>query len=379
MTAERQGGVVVLAVDKFKGSLSADEVSAALSRGLTAANPRLDVVSHPVSDGGEGIVPLLTRFGYQPRTVEVADPLGRQVPARLAISGRSAVVELAEASGLWRLPEAERDPHITSTGGAGELIRAALDAGARTVLVAVGGSATSDGGAGLLQALGARLSDAQGHPLPPGAAALAQLHELDLNGLDPRLADTTITVACDVDNPLLGPDGAVRTFAEQKGAQPQDLDGLESALQRWADVVEQHVGRTFRNLPGTGAAGGASFALAAVLGGHLTSGIDLFLDVTGFRDVARRAQLVVTGEGSLDLQSLRGKAPVGVARAAAEVGVPVIAVVGRSKVSAEQAQEAGITRVHTLLERAGDPETSMRDAAQLLTEVGRDIATELLP
>ncbi|HEX5595431.1 MAG TPA: glycerate kinase [Micromonosporaceae bacterium] len=377
LSGGREGQVVVIAVDKFKGSLSADEVAEALSRGLADGAAPVEVVSHPVSDGGEGMVPLLTRFGYEQRTVAVSDPLGRRVPAQLALSGRSAVVELAEASGLWRLAEDERDPRVTCSGGTGELILAAVAAGARDVLVAVGGSATSDGGAGLLRALGVSAYDAQGRPLPPGAAALAGLQELDLDGLDPRLADVTVTVACDVDNPLLGPAGAVHTFAAQKGARPQDLDGLESALRRWADVVEDKVGGTFRNVPGTGAAGGTAFALAAVLNGRLTSGIDVFLQVTGFRQLARQARLVITGEGSLDLQSLRGKAPIGVARAATEAGVPVIAVVGRSDVSAEQTREAGFARVYSLLERAGDAETSMREATRLLVDVGREIAMEL--
>ncbi|WP_448627807.1 glycerate kinase [Geodermatophilus sp. URMC 64] len=363
-------GTVVVCLDKFRGSLTAVEACAALVRGLEAAGAR--ALALPVADGGEGTVAAAVSAGMGAISRRVSGPAGEPVEAVLAVSREHAVVELAEASGLHLL--GERQPLTATTRGTGELIRAALDLGCRSVVLGVGGSATTDGGAGLLEALGARLRDADGRPLPPGGAALRDLAELDLSGLDPRLADTELTLASDVDNPLLGPAGATAVFGPQKGATPDDVAVLEAGLTRWAEQVAAATGRDLADQPGAGAAGGTGFAALAVLGARMRPGIDVVLDAVGADRALAGAALVVVGEGKLDEQSLAGKAPVGVARRTPP-GVPVVAVCGDCTVPAERLREVGIGGAHTLLDEAGgDRDRAMADAAELLERIGRRLA-----
>lgn len=362
---------VVVAPDKFKGSLRAEEVADALTEVL-ARSPRVEVVNHPVADGGEGTVALALAAGFEPVAVEVTGPLGQSVEATFALRDDTAVLEMASAAGLGLLP-GPPDPDgawRATTYGVGELILAAVDRGATRVIVGVGGSATTDGGAGAVEALG---TDVAALGVPPHRP------EAPRAGLDPRLAEVDILVACDVDNPLLGPAGAAAVYAPQKGADPRRVAALESRLAGWADAVAAATGEDLRDLPGAGAAGGLSFGLAALAGARLVPGTDLLLELTGFDAVAASADLVIVGEGSLDAQSLRGKGPVGVARAAAKRGTTVIAVAGRNELAATECEAAGLRAVYALSDLERDPAVSMRDARRLLSTVAHTIAEDWLP
>ncbi|MGY1592235.1 glycerate kinase [Geodermatophilus sp. SYSU D00708] len=371
---------IVLAPDKFKGSLTAPEVAAALTRGLRRTLPDAEVVEQPIADGGEGTVEMVLSAGFAARTCVVPGPLGDPVTARYAVRGETAVVEMSAAAGLALLPPpgpTEQTALSATTLGAGRMVADALDAGARRVVIGVGGSATTDGGAGALVGLGARVLTAEGDDVPPGGAGLASAALLDLSGLDPRLADTEVVVACDVDNPLTGPSGAAAVYGPQKGATPAAVARLDAALGRWADVVAAATGADLRDGPGAGAAGGIAFGLSSVLGARLTPGVGLLMELTGFAECVRGAALVVVGEGSLDAQSLRGKGPIGLAALAREAGTPVVAVVGRSLISPDEARAAGLGAVHALTDLEPDPARSMTDAAVLLETVGRRIGEEL--
>lgn len=357
---------VVVAPDKFKGSLTAVEAAEAIAEGLTAGCPEIDVVVLPVADGGDGTVQAAIAAGYRASTITVRGPTGEPVQADIAIKGETAVLELAEASGLSRLPGGRPAALTASTYGTGELVRHALDVGARRIVLGIGGSATTDGGAGMVQALGARFLDADGRELVPGGAALLDLDHIDDTGLDPRLKEVDVVLASDVDNPLIGDRGAATVFGPQKGASADDVELLETALTRYCDVVQRDTGARIDAIPGGGAAGGAGAGAMAFLGARSTSGIGLVLDVIGFAQAVAGADLVVTGEGSLDAQSLAGKAPVGVANAASQSGVPVVALVGRLEVTPAELKSVGITCAHALLELEPDPAVAQRDAAALL-------------
>jgi glycerate kinase len=370
---------VVVAPDKFKGSLSALQVATLVRTGIQQVMPEADVRLAPVADGGEGTVEAALVAGYRPLEVAVTGPLGQPVNAVMAVRDTVAVVELAQASGLQHnvgLPQ----PLAASSTGTGELIRAALDAGCRTVILGVGGSASTDGGAGMVQALGARLTDAAGRTLDPGGGPLEALHQLDLTRLDPRIAATTFVLASDVDNPLLGKHGAAAVFGPQKGATPAQVALLEASLQRWALVVSDAVGQDLSARAGAGAAGGVGFAAIALLGATAQPGIELMLSMLGFSELLPGACLVVTGEGSLDEQSLHGKAPVGVAQAATRHGIATVAVAGRTTLSPDVLAAAGFSATHTLQALEPDLNRCMAEAAPLVVSIGRQIATEsLLP
>ncbi|MEN3301652.1 glycerate kinase [Pseudonocardia sp.] len=359
-------GHVLVAPDKFKGSLTAPEVAAHLAAGLREAGHR--AVELPVADGGEGTLDAALAAGFRRHPVTVTGPTGKPVDAAIALRDGTAVVELAAASGLALLPDGS-EPMRASSRGTGELVAAALDAGARRIVLGVGGSAGTDGGAGLLSALGARITDASGRELPDGGAALAHADAVDLGGLDPRLGDVGIVLASDVDNPLLGPAGAAAVYGPQKGATPEDVVLLDAALARFAGLVAPD-GAT---LPGAGAAGGVGFAALTVLGARRRRGIEVVLELTGFAERLIGAALVVTGEGALDAQTLHGKAPAGVAAAARESGVPVVAVCGRCELGPAELAGAGIREVHALVEREPDPARCLAEAGRLLREVGRSL------
>lgn len=321
---------LVIAPDSFKESLSAPEVAAAIARGWLRARPADEVLLRPMADGGEGTVDaVLEATGGERRECVVRGPLGTPVPAHWGWLGEgTAVIEMAAASGLHRVPADQRDATRTSSFGTGELIRAALDAGARKIILGLGGSATNDGGLGLLQALGVRFLDALGAPLGNGGAELARLQAIDLAGLDVRLGAVEVEVAADVNNPLCGPRGASAVFGPQKGASPAQVEQLDAALQRYAQVAAQVLGEDHSAYPGVGAAGGLGFAARAFLGARFRPGIELVAEVAGLAEAMQGADLAITGEGRLDAQSLHGKTPVGVARVAAAAGVPVIALAG---------------------------------------------------
>jgi glycerate 2-kinase len=369
---------VVIASDKFKGSLTAREVAQALAAGMLEVLPRLHTVLLPVADGGDGTIAAALSAGYDKITVDAVGPTGEPVRAPYALHGDRAVVELAAVVGLSMLPGGRLHPLGSSTYGLGLLIADAIRRGATTIVLGLGGSASTDGGAGMVQALGARLLDADGHDVQPGGGALANLAHLDLVPLRATLGPVKIIVASDVDNPLLGPNGAAAVFGPQKGAEPHDVQTLEHGLHHWSELVSRATGRNDTGRPGAGAAGGAGYAALAVLDAEIRPGIELILDLIDFDARVAGADLVVTGEGSLDEQSLAGKAPIGVARAAAKAGVPVIAVAGRLQLSQQRLQEAGISAAYPLSDLEPDPARSIANASSLLRQLGVRVARDWL-
>jgi glycerate kinase len=363
---------VLVAPDKFKGSLTATQAARAIATGVLRACPDAQTRCLPVADGGDGTTEAAVAAGYRQVDVAVEGPTGQPVSARIALRGDRAVIEMAEASGLRRLP-GRPEPLTASTFGTGQLILAALDEGARHIVLGVGGSATTDGGAGLAQALGVRLIGPSGRDLPRGGAVLAGLAGIDLSGLDPRLATTQVVVASDVDNPLIGPHGAATVYGPQKGASPRDVTTLDAALTRYAEIIRRDVGIDVSTTAGGGAAGGTAAGAMAFLGATVTSGIELILDAIGFADALTGIDLVITGEGSLDVQSLSGKAPIGVARAASLTGTPVIALVGRLQVGADALKAVGISSAHALIDLEPDLATALRDAEPLLAELAERV------
>jgi glycerate kinase len=370
---------VLVAPDKFKGSLTAAEVADAVGRGLLDARPELEVVELPVADGGDGTVAAAVSAGYTRIVTEAVGPTGEPVEAEYALAGPRAVVELAAVVGLDRLPGGRLEPLGASTFGLGQVIADAIGQGATEIVLGLGGSASTDGGAGMVQALGARLRDTAGTDLPPGGGALADLDSLDLAALRAALGSTRFVVASDVDNPLLGPSGAAAVFGPQKGAEAADIAALEGGLARWASVVAETTGEDHANDPGAGAAGGTGFAALALLAGTIRPGIELILELVDFKGRLAGTDLVITGEGSLDQQSLAGKAPVGVARVAAEHGIPVVAVAGRSLLREDDLARAGLAAAYPLSDLEPDPARSMANAAVLLEATGRRIGSEWLP
>ena len=372
---DSSAGRVILAPDKFKGSLSAAEAAARLAAGLRRAVPGIAVAAVPVADGGEGTVnAVVSAAGFHRLRAMVSGPTGRPVAASFAVRGETAVIESAQACGLSLLPGGEPAALTATSYGAGELIAAALDAGCTRIVLGLGGSACTDGGAGLVQALGARLTSADGASLPLGGAALSGISELDIVDLTKRLTGIEVTVACDVDNPLLGMHGAAEVYGPQKGASPADVDVLDAALAAWSVAVAKAIGTDeYTTHPGAGAAGGIGFAALALLGARLRPGIELMLELAGFADQARGSRLVITGEGSLDGQSLRGKAPAGVARAANELGVPVVAVSGICDLRPEQLREAGFAAAYPLTDIEDDLHRCMANAGPLLELVAEHI------
>lgn len=380
---------IVIAPDKFKGSLSAPEVARHLENGLTkqwttsGASSALEVLRIPVADGGEGTLDAAVGSGFTRRSAAVSGPTGQPLTADFAVRGREAVIEMAAASGLAALPGGRPDSNTARTAtslGTGELIRAALDAGCRQIVLGVGGSANTDGGAGLLQGLGARLLDAEGTELPPGGAALARLAGIDFSNFDTRLDEARFVLASDVDNPLLGVQGAAAIFGPQKGASTEDVTALDSALDTFVQVLAEEIGpRALKaaDAPGAGAAGGVGYAAIAVLAATRRPGIDVVLEFTELADRLAGADLVITGEGSLDEQSLLGKTPMGVARAARTAGVPVVAVCGRTTLTAAQHQQSGFRQVYPLTALEAKVEVCIAQAGPLLEQLGQQIGAGL--
>src|SRR5579884_1028683 len=372
---------VLIAPDKFKGSATAAEVAEHLAAGMRRVAPELGLRLLPVADGGEGTVDAAVAGGFTRHRSAVTGPVGNRVQAAFALRGETAVVEMAEASGLRQLPDGRLAPLDAGTYGTGELMRAALDAGAKTIVLGVGGSASTDGGMGMLAALGARFLDADGRELPGGGGSLARLASADLGGLDPRLAAARVVLASDVDNPLLGEHGAAAVYGPQKGAGPRDVAALETGIAKLVRVLSQALGEEAQRAarsPGAGAAGGIGFGALAVLGATRESGIEVLLEVLGFDAALENASLVITGEGCLDHQTLHGKAPAGVAYAARRRGVPVAAVCGRLDLAAHELEEAGFAAAYSLTALEPDPARSIANAAPLLERVGAQLATDLL-
>lgn len=370
---------VIFAPDSFKESLSAPAVAAALARGFQRVIPQLEAVLLPVADGGEGTTEaLVSATGGQLFEQVVTDPLGRPITAQWGLLGGQtepmAVIETAAASGLHLLTLDERNPCLTSTFGTGELVRAALDAGVRRFIIGLGGSATNDAGAGFLQALGAQLLDQEGQALRPGGLALSGLQQIDLSQLDPRLASCRFEVACDVNNPLTGIKGASAVFGPQKGADAQMVAALDAALSHFAKLAEPVTGRDFSLLPGAGAAGGLGAALTGFLNAELRSGIDIVLDALDFDSYLNGAQLVITGEGRIDSQTIHGKTPIGVARRAKRQGLPVVAVAGSVSADAAVVYQHGIDAVFSIMQGVATLPQALQEASSNLERTAESIA-----
>ncbi|WP_028307695.1 glycerate kinase [Desulfitibacter alkalitolerans] len=335
----------VVAPDSFKGSISAIEAASAMEEGIKRVFADSEVIKIPLADGGEGTVEaLVTATGGKIIHVTVLDPLGREMESFFGIlgNGKTAVIEMAAASGLPLLKPEERNPYITTTYGTGQLIKAALDYGCDEIVIGIGGSATNDGGAGMVQALGVSLLDNCGRELPFGGRALKDLHTINLANMDPRLNKTKITAACDVDNPLCGERGASAVYGPQKGASPEMVKELDAALANLADKVKEQMGVDVLHVPGAGAAGGLGAGILAFLKGNLKPGIKLVLDAVDFDEKVKDADLVLTGEGRIDEQTAYGKAPMGVAQVAQKYGVPVLAFGGILGDNYEKVYEKGI-------------------------------------
>lgn len=368
---------VVIAPDAYKENLPAPEVAAQIEAGFRQVFPHWDYRQVPMADGGEGTVDaLIVATGGRRIECTVSGPRGTPVQAFFGMTGdgRTAVIEMAAASGLALLPPAQRAPLQTSTAGVGELILAALDAGARHLILGIGGSATNDGGAGMAQALGVRLLDAHGLPVGPGGGALAALAHVEVDGLDPRLPHCRIEVACDVDTPLVGSTGASAVFGPQKGATPAMVAQLDANLQHYADVLQRALGVRLHTLPGAGAAGGLGAGLVAFLGAQLCPGVELVAQALGLEAAIAQADLVITGEGRLDGQSARGKTPVGVAQLAQRHGIPVIAIAGSIGHAAAQLHGHGIDAMFAVVPGACTLEQALADAAGNVRRAARNVA-----
>ena len=368
---------IVIAPDSFKDSLSAEKVANAIAAGLADALPDAQLMTCPMADGGEGTVEAIVAAGNgQLRRNHVQGPLGEAVEAHWGWlpDSRTAIIEMAEASGLQRVPLSQRDARISSTFGTGELIRAALDAGAQRIILAIGGSATNDAGAGALQALGLGLFDAERQPLAPGGLALSRLAHIELSGLDPRLADVRFEIAADVNNPLCGEHGASAIFGPQKGATPEHVRLLDRALGHFADHCAAVLPKDVRDEPGSGAAGGLGFAAKAFFGAEFRAGVEVVAELVGLAEAVKDADLVITGEGRFDAQTLRGKTPFGVARIAQAQGVPVVVLAGTLGEGYQTLYAHGINAAFAVTSGPMSLEDACANAAQLLTDRARDIA-----
>ncbi len=322
---------IVVSPDSFKGSLTAAEVAAEMVSGIKEVNAKVETVLLPVADGGEGTLESLVEATYgQMVSTQVHDPLGRLIEASYGIlgDGKTCVIEMARASGLTLVNEQERNPLKASSYGTGEIILHALEQGYRSFIIGIGGSATNDGGAGMLQALGARLRSITGEDIPPGEFLTTELQEIDTTRLDHRINESRFTVACDVDNPFIGRNGATAVFGPQKGVRPEDIDILDKKLEDLADKIESTTGFRIHEYPGAGAAGGVGGALLSFFPVKLKPGIDVVMETIHFREMIQQADLVITGEGKSDFQTLSGKAPLGVANIAREYGIPTILISG---------------------------------------------------
>jgi glycerate kinase len=368
---------IVIAPDSFKDSLSAQGVADAIALGLAEVWPDAQLIKCPMADGGEGTVEsILAACEGQLRCTTVRGPLGVSVDAAWGWlpHNHTAIIEMAEASGLQLVAPGKRNACISTTFGTGELIRAALDAGAQRVILAIGGSATNDGGAGAMQALGVKLLDAQGQTLAPGGLALAQLAHIDLSEIDPRLNEVQFDIAADVNNPLCGPHGASAIFGPQKGASPEQVQQLDAALGHFARLCAQALGKDVKDEPGSGAAGGLGFAAKAFLKAQFKAGVEVVAELVGLAEAVKGADLVITGEGRFDAQTLRGKTPFGVARIAREQGVPVIVIAGTLGEGYQDLYEHGIDAAFALASGPMTLEQACAEAPRLLRDRASDIA-----
>ncbi|MCP1630106.1 glycerate kinase [Citrobacter amalonaticus] len=371
---------IVIAPDSYKESLSATEVAQAIEKGFREIFPDAQYVSVPVADGGEGTVEAMIAATHgSAHSALVTGPLGEKVNANWGMSGdgKTAFIEMAAASGLALVPPDKRNPLITTSRGTGELILQALDSGASNIIIGIGGSATNDGGAGMVQALGAKLCDANGTEIGYGGGSLNTLNTIDVSGLDPRIKQCAIRVACDVTNPLVGEQGASRIFGPQKGATEPLILELDRNLAHYADIIKKSLGVDVKNVPGAGAAGGMGAALMAFLGAELKSGIEIVTQALNLEEHIHDCTLVVTGEGRIDSQSIHGKVPVGVANVAKKYHKPVIGIAGSLTRDVGVVHQYGIDAVFSVLTSIGTLEEAFRGAFDNIYRTSRNIAATL--
>lgn len=362
---------IVVACDSFKGSCTAKEAAGSISAGICRVYPKARILQLPVSDGGEGMLDaILQGAGGRRKYVDVKNPQGQNIKASFAImEDRRAVIEMAEASGLTLISQKERNPLTATTYGTGQLIRAALDEGCPEIIVGIGGSGTNDGGTGMAQALGARFLDGEGKELPWGGGALGRLKRIELSGLDKRLAGTKVIIASDVANPLCGKEGASRMYGPQKGATPEMVEQLEAGLAHMAETAKEQLGEDIRHMPGAGAAGGLGAGLMLFCRAERKPGIDMVLDLIRFDEKIQDADMVITGEGRLDTQSLYGKVPVGIAgRVKSRRNIPVFALAGGIGEGVEGLYEKGIDACLGITREPVSLEYAMENVETLLEE-----------
>ena len=361
---------IVIAPDSFKGSLTALQVAEAIEQGFKNIFPDAQIEKVPMADGGEGTVQsLVDATSGQLLTELVTAPLDDKIQANYGIlgDGKTAVIEMAAASGLPLVPEEKRNPMYTTTYGTGELIKAALDRGCRRFIIGIGGSATTDGGAGVAQALGARLLDADGKDIVFGGIGLRDLAKIDISTIDERIVESETIVACDVDNPLTGPRGAAYVYGPQKGASPEDVKLLDAYLEHFAEIVKRDMGKDVKETPGAGAAGGLGAGLMAFLNAELKLGIDIVIEASKLQEHMEGANLVITGEGELDFQTVYGKTPVGVAKVAKGKNIPVLAIAGGIKKGAETSYEAGIDAMMSIVPGPISLDEAIKNAAEFVS------------
>ncbi|WP_370294964.1 glycerate kinase [Rossellomorea marisflavi] len=369
---------IVIAPDSFKESMTALEAAQSIEKGMKAVFPDAEYHLLPMADGGEGTVQsLVDATGGALIERSVTGPLGEEVPAFFGLlgDGKTAVIEMAAASGLHLVEPAKRNPLITTSRGTGELIRAALDEGVSHIIVGIGGSATNDGGVGMVQALGGRFLNEDGEEIGPGGGTLSTIESIDLSKLDSRLASVKLEVACDVTNPLTGPTGASAIFGPQKGADPEMVDTLDQNLAHLASIVPG--GQVIASRAGTGAAGGLGFALLAFLNAELNRGIDIVLEAVNFSEHIKDASLVITGEGRIDGQTIYGKTPIGVAKASKEYGIPVIGIAGSLTEDSVIVYDHGIDALFSIVPGIMGLSDAFSQAPHLLERASRDAAAVL--
>ena len=368
---------IVVAPDSFKGSVSALEAANAMEQGIRRVFPNAIIDKIPMADGGEGTVQsLVDATGGHIQTHRVVAPLENEVDAQFGIlaGGETAVIEMASASGLTLVPIDKRNPLRTTTYGTGQLIHAALEAGCRRLIIGIGGSATNDGGVGMAEALGVRLLDADGKQIPRGGAGLGQLASIDITELHPAIAETETVVACDVNNPLTGPNGASHVYGPQKGATPEMIETLDGHLAHFDSVLTLTLGKSFNDVPGAGAAGGLGAGLMAFLNAELQLGVDIMIDAVNLEERVKGASIVFTGEGQLDFQTAFGKTPVGVAKVAKAHNIPVIAIAGGIAEGAEAVYEAGIDAMLGIVQEPMSLDDAVEDAARLIANTAEQAA-----
>lgn len=373
---------IVIASDSYKGSLTAKEVADAIEKGILGYDEEFEIIKVPMADGGEGTVQsLVDATGGEIITLKVKDPLLREVDSFYGIlgGGNLAVIEMAAASGLPLLSAEEKNPLIASSYGTGELIKDALDKGCRKFIIGLGGSATNDAGAGMLKALGAELLDGKGKEIPEGGIGLIDLESIGVDNLDPRIKESTIKVACDVDNPLYGPEGASHIFGPQKGADKDMVVELDKGLMNFAGIVKNTLGIDVSGIKGGGAAGGLGAAMVAFFDADLNKGVEIVIEQTKLRDLMKGADLVITGEGMLDYQTRFGKTPYGVAQTAKKQNIPVIALAGGIGNGAERLYEYGFDSIFSIVDKPMTIEESMENTSELLEKAaGRIIRVFML-